>query len=246
MEADLFWQDRRRSDNPTGPEYELHKTFESINGAYKLYDRLDLTTMTGAIDIEIDPQPGDQPAQLLLSSGTGSITLRLSPEYLHRRHRAARCINTEIRSLTGTVTAELLLGHGSCAVVDTSTGSQILSVMASGIRRQDELSDLKTYSRTGAQNVTVTSLDSALEPMTNLRAEHHSFATAPLNIVYPAVWLGRVHAIASLRGHLGVEGDNIEYVKQGNTEIIAYRGPVRGRQTIEVISDGTGSVSFQC
>jgi len=226
--------------------YKLHKTFESIHGAYKLYDRLDLTTTTGAIDIEIDPQPGDQPAQLLLSSSTGSITLRLSPDYLHRRHRAARAINTEIRSRTGTVTADILLGHGSYALVDTFTGSQNLSVMASGVSRQDEPSDLKTYSKTGAQKVTVTPLDHASGAMTNLRAEHHSFATAPLDIIYPAVWLGKIHAVTSFVGRIAVEGHDLEYVKQGNTEIVAYRGPVGHRQTVEVISDGSGSASFRC
>lgn len=231
---------------PTGPEYERHEANANIDGAYKLYDRLELSSTTGTIDIEIDPQPGDQPAILLLSSDTGSITLRLSSEYLHRHHRAARAIRSEIRSLTGTVNAEILLGHGGYALVDTTTGSQVLSVMASGIGRHDEISNLMTYSKTGAQTVVVTSLDPAYEPLTNLRAEHHSFATGPLDIIYPAAWLGKVHAAAGLFGHINVQGDDLEYVKQGKSEIIAYRGPVKGRQNVEVISDGTGSVKFRC
>lgn len=231
---------------PTGPEYEQHQTFENIHGAYKLYNRLDLSTTTGSIDIAIDPQPGDQPAVLMLSSDTGSITLRISSDYLHRRHKAARAIHTEIRSLTGTVNAAILLGHGSYALVDTRTGAQVLSVMGSGMGRHDEVSNLTTYSNTGAQRVTMTSVDAADEPLTNLRAEHHSFATASLDITYPPVWLGKVHAIASLFGHVDVQGDNLEYIKQDGSEVIAYRGPVRHRQKVEAISDGTGRVSFKC
>ncbi|KAK5939375.1 hypothetical protein PMZ80_008679 [Knufia obscura] len=231
---------------PTGPEYERHEMFENIHAAYKLHDRLDLSTTTGAIDIEIDPQPGDQPAILILSSQTGSITLRLSSAYLHRRHKAARAIHTEIRSLTGSVTAEILLGHGSFALVDTGTGTQILSILASGMGRHDEISNLTTYSKTGAQRVTLTSLGPTSDSLTNLRAEHHSFATASLDITYPAVWSGKVRAAAFLSNHLSVKGKDLEYVKQDDLELVAYRGPVKGRQTVEVISDGTGDLSFKC
>jgi len=231
---------------PTGPDHQHHETFQNINGAYKLYDRLELTTTTGTINIEIDPQPGDKPAQLLLSTDTGSIRVRLSSAYLHRRHRAARAIDTNIRSLTGTVNAEILLGHGGNASVDTSTGAQVLSVLTSGIGRHDEVSELKTYSKTGSQRLTLTSLHPESELLTNLRAEHHSFVTAQLDIVYPRVWLGKVHATASLPGHLAVSGSDLEYVKQGTSEITAYRGPVKNRQTVDVVSHGTGNANFQC
>ena len=231
---------------PTGPEYEFHQTVENIRGSYKLYQKLELTTTTGTIDIEIDPQPGDLPAILTLASSTGSITLRLSPEYLQRQHRAARPIHTKIKSLTGTVDAAILLGHGGYAFVDTTTGTQVLSIVPSGIGRHDELSNLTTHSKTGAQKVTFVSLDGAYEPITNLRAEHRSLATAPLDIAYPSVWLGKVHATTSLFGHLSVQGDDLEYIKQAKGEVIAYRGPVRNRQTVEIISDGTGSVNFKC
>jgi len=231
---------------PTGPEYEVHQTTKKIRGSYKLYQKLELTTTTGAIDVEIDPQPGDLPAILTLASSTGRITLRLSSEYLNRQHRAARPIHTRIRSLTGTVDATILLGHGGYAFVDTSTGSQVLSIVSSGIGQHDELSNLTTHSRTGAQKVTFVSLDGAYEPITNLRAEHRSLATGSLDIVYPSVWLGKVHATASLLGHLGVQGDDLKFIKQAKHEIIAYRGPVKNRQTVEVISDGTGRVNFKC
>lgn len=231
---------------PTGRVYERHLAIGSIDGSYKLYDRLDLSTTTGSINIEIDPQEGDLPAILSLSSDVGSVTLRVSQAYLRRRDRAQRTFQTTLSSITGTVNAEILLGHGGAAFVDTTFGSQSLSIIGQGLGPMDQISNLTTLSRTGSQKIIVTSLDPSPVHLTHLRSEHHVVGSASMDISYPSTWQGEVHAIGSPIGSIVVEGDGLEYKMSSNVEIIARRRYSNITTTVDIINDGTGSISFRC
>ena len=152
---------------------------------------------------------------------------------------------TEIRSVTGSVTADILLGHGSNALIDTTTGTQQLSIMAYDLSTSYEISNLTTYSRTGSQRVVLKPLDSAYDSITKLRAEHHSFLTASLDVQYPSLWLGEVHAEATL-GRVDVTGQGLEYIKHGAREVVAHQGSLATLEVVQVICEGTGSSSFSC
>lgn len=204
-----------------------------------------MTTTTGTIDVEIDPQPGDGPAILFLSSDIGSVTVRISDAYLRRRKRAQRTIYTEIHSLTGTICAEILLGYGGRATVESTTGVQSLSVLTSGVGPDDEVSNLTTTTGTGTQKVVLTSLDSEHIPVSSIRGVHQSFATASLDIVYSPAWVGRVHAAASPFGLVSVVGDDLEYTEKEADSIVAFRGSGRDLTLTEVISKGTGNASWR-
>jgi hypothetical protein len=230
----------------TGLEYERHETTEDISAAYKLYDALWLTTSTGIIDIEIDPQPAAHPAVLILSTAIGSITVRLSPQYRCQRHKVQRTIYTHIQSLTGNVVAEILLGHGGYARVDTAAGLQDLSILTYGVGPEDEPSNITTQSNSGAQKVVLTTLEPSYKTVSNVRGLHHSFGTSSLDVVYPSAWVGKVHAAASLPGLVSVSGDDLKFTRQYENDISAFRGGSRNLTLIEVISEGTGSASFKC
>lgn len=142
--------------------------------------------------------------------------------------------------------AEILLGNGGSALVDTTTGNQVLTVSTYNVGAHDNSSYLMTYSKTGAQKVVLTSMEPSYKTITKLSAEHHGFATATLDIDYPANWLGEVHGLVSPLGNLQVSGNDLEYTKTSDKEIFAYRGPAIDRQRVDVISDGTGSAVFRC
>lgn len=231
---------------PTGPNYELHKMTGNINGRYKLYDRLELTTTTGTIDVEIEPDDGDRPAILILSTATGAINLRVSRDYVNRKHKARRTIFTNIKTLTGTVNADILVGHGGSASVKTNTGSQSLSIMTFGVGPKDAVSNLTTSSGTGSQQVALSSLDLPNAPITNLQANHHGLTTATLNIQYPAQWYGEIHAVSMPMGNVHVQGRDLVYTKNGEFEVIAHRGSYLNTRTIKIVSEGTGSIQFSC
>lgn len=204
-----------------------------------------MTTNTGSINVEIDPQPGDKPAILFLSSDIGSVTVRIADAYLRRRHKARRTIYTEIHSLTGTIFAEILLGYGGCALVETTTGPQTLSIWTSGVGPDDEISNLTTTSGTGTQKITLTSLDSDRIPVSSIRGIHQSLATATLDIIYSPHWVGKVHAAASPFGVVSVIGDDLKYIEKDRDNVVAYRGSERNLTLTEVISKGTGDASFR-
>lgn len=207
---------------------------------------MELTTTTGAIDVEIDPQPGDEPAYLLLASNTGRITLRMAPEFLTQKRVPSRAIFTEIRTVTGAVSAEILLGHGGYATVETVTGQQHLSILLYDVGPEDAVSNITTSSRTGQQRIVLQPLVQAIEPITNINAEHRGTATAALDIQYPAQWMGEIYGLASPLGNVEIEGSRLEFVRYSEHEKMAYRGSDISRHRVEAISIGTGSVSFMC
>lgn len=209
-----------------------------------MYDRLELSSATGTIDIEIDPQPGDSPAYLVISSNVGGINIKVSPEYLSRRQRAHRPIYTEIRTFTGSISAEILLGNGGLAFVDSALGAQVLEVLTYDVHSRGESSNITTESSTGAQKVNVRSIDGSF--ITNVNARHHAAATGSLDITYPNTWLGEVHVMSTIIGRAILEGENLDYTRKDDHEAVAHRGSPEGRHTIEVISDGTGIASFRC
>lgn len=196
--------------------------------------------------MEVDPQPGDDPAVLILSSDIGSVTVRMTDGYLRRRKRAQRTIHTQIRSLTGSISAEILLGYGGSALVETTTGVQALSILTYGVGPGDNISSLTTTSGTGTQKVVLTSLESEHKRVSSIHGVHRSFGTASLDIVYSPSWVGQIHAAASPFGSVSVTGDNLKYTQKNIDNIVAYRGTGRNLTLTEVISEGTGSASFKC
>lgn len=230
----------------TGRVYERHEPFGDIDGRYRLFDRLDLSTTTGNINIEIDPQEGELPADLSLSSNLGSVTVRVSSEYLLRNHRAQRCFRTTVRSWTGSIFAEILLGYGGSALVYTTVGAQTVSVIGQGLGPADEISNLTTLSNSGPQKVVLTSIGPAAIPLSNLRAEHHVLGTGSMDITYPTNWQGEVHANASPVGQIEVDGEGLVYTQGRHQEVRAHRGSSHAPNSVEIISEGTGSIAFKC
>ena len=229
---------------PTGPTYRYHNPTGNIHGLYKLYDRIELSTTTGTIDVEIDPQDGDDPAVLFISSDIGSVTVRVNSEYIRRRGRTQRPIYTEIRSFTGSISAEILLGNGGMAFVDSTLGTQMLEILTYKVGGSGYVSNLTTSSTTGTQKIDVISLDQ--DHITDIRAEHRVTATGSMDITYPNTWLGEVHVISTPLGTVNVAGQNLDYKLNHKHEIIAHRGPAAERQKIEIICEGTGSAAFRC
>lgn len=211
-----------------------------------MQERVELTTTTGFIDVEIDPQPGAEPAYLLLASNTGRVKLRLSPAFLSKKQVPSRAIFTEIRTETGAVSAEILLGHGGYATVETVTGQQHLSVLLYDVGPEEAVSNITTSSRTGQQKIVLQPLVPSTEAITNIHAKHRGTATAALDIEYPSKWMGEIYALASPLGNVEIDGSELEFIRYTEHEKMAYRGADSSRHKVEAISIGTGSVSFMC
>lgn len=248
---------------PTDRVYERHETIGDITGGYWLYDRLSLSTTAGDIDIELDPQSADDPlhsdtdpALLFLSSDLGNINLRLANNYISNSHRPSRPILVEIHTFAGQVTAQLPLTQPGSLEISTSIGQQILNIFSidanstarpRNVNIKPQLqSNITTRSSTGTQHLTLHALN-PYQPITALTSLHHSLATADLKLKYPDTWLGIVDATAGapINGFT-VSGDDLVYTAKDNYHVRARRGRDSDDALVQIRSDGTGAVEFEC
>lgn len=193
---------------PTERSHVQHGTYEDIVGRFELYDKLDLSTTTGVIDIEIDLQPGNGTAELVLSSSTGPITLGISESWwLRGKERTLRPIRTSIKTVTGNILGWILLGQGGHACIDSVTGKQGLRIYVYDASPDDKISELITRSHVGDQVVALTHFGAWDSTITSLKAEHRNLGTANVDSQYSRSWRGEVHAVSSAVGKLEVQGD---------------------------------------
>ena len=163
-----------------------------------------------------------------------------------RREKSLRPIHTEIKTVEGSVYGRILLGNGGYASVDSVTGVQDLRVYVYKAGVDDEVSELITRSHIGDQVVALTNFGGWESSIDSLKAEHHSFGTANLDLQYSHAWKGVVHAVSSAVGHLEVQGDaGLVFEKKEEHEVLAHKGKDTHQYTIDVISDGTGSTCFK-
>ncbi|KAK5096733.1 hypothetical protein LTR70_002898 [Exophiala xenobiotica] len=230
-----------------GQNHTQHAAHEDIIGRFPLWDRLELSTTTGSIDVEIDPMPVNGTAEIILSSSTGNIKLGISDSWWMRgKERTLRSIRTEIKTVQGNVYGRILLGNGGYASVDSVSGAQDLRVFVYSAGANNAVSELITRSHIGDQVVALTHFGDQDSTISSLKCEHHSLGTSNLDLQYSHAWRGEVHAVTSAYGHLEVQGDiRLVFDKKDENEVLAHKGDDPHRYTVDVISDGTGSVCFK-
>jgi hypothetical protein len=228
-----------------GREYHRHETSQSISGTFTFYDVLDLSTSSGSINIRLDPQPGDGPAVLRLRSQSGSVTVKLSDDYMKRlgkQNISPRPWHTTIITTSGSVRIKIPITGGSTTSIDTNSASIGAVLYATNIGPGDAISTLSTSSDSGSQNIEVQStLGTAV--VSNLAARHHSRGSASMKISYPQAWQGRLHASVGGSASVKVQGQGLQFSQHGDRETFAWRGE---GQPMEVRCDGSGSIKVDC
>lgn len=126
-------------------------------------------------------------------------------------------------------------------MVETTTGSQKLSILTFDAGFHDSPSNLSTSSHTGSQNILVTALNN--KPVTNLWTTHQSHFTGDLEVFYPPSWFGKL-GIRSAIGSFTVEGKDFMIDKNDKFQLNAHRG--LANSSVSINSLGTGRVRFVC
>lgn len=222
----------------------------AIHGTYPLYDLLELSTLTGAIHVTIEPKSGNKTAVVRIKSKTGGIDVRFAKSAFTKGESGTknekgileRVYNTQMESLTGQIHADVLHGGaGGETVLTSKTGMLDLRITPTG----DHTSRIETTTMTGLNKVTVEAplQGSALK---NLTAVHRTRSTGMLDVLYPRQWEGRVHAWCGGTGSVDVKGDGLNF-QGGGSDVYAWRGDdaARNGKIIEVVSEGTGLVKFR-
>ena len=153
-----------------------------------------------------------------------------------------RVYKTQIHSLTGQIHADVLHGGaGGETVVGTNTGALQLRVTPIA----DQVSRIDTNTNVGLSKIAVENpmQGTALK---NLTASHKSTSSGMLDVSYPSEWEGRVHAWCEVTGRVNVHGKGLNS-QGGGTDVYAWRGKdaLRHGKVVEVVSEGTGMVTFR-
>ena len=221
-------------------ETNIHLTSGSVTGSYPLYDILDISTVSGSIDIDVEPKDADlddvQPAILRLSSKSGSIRALTSTVSV-----PARDYQMSVKSLNGGIDATLL--HGSRTSLRSLNGRINADLYPYG--HNDSRTDIDTHCQSGSTDVTVhSSLSHPTDPIKKLFTEHHSLSGS-LTLWYPAQWQGRIKG-STLSGSIDLDWDGLKVVrdeKKGwiKRTVEAVRGEGEGQL---VFSGKSGSVNL--
>lgn len=188
-------------------ETNIHLTSGSVSGSYPLYDVLDISTISGSIDIDVEPKDADkdnvQPAILRLSSKSGSIRALTSTISV-----PARDYQTTLRSLNGGIDATLL--HGSYTSLRSLTGRINADLYPYG--HNNSRTDISTHCKSGSTDITVhSSLSHPADPINKLYSEHHGLSGS-VSLWYPAKWQGTIKGSTS-SGSIDLEWDGIKVLR---------------------------------
>lgn len=183
--------------------YKRKELSNSIRGTFELHDRLELATVSGAIDVQVNPQPGNGISELVLESMSGNIKLDFGESseswWTTKNDRSTRTVNIYIKTMSGNVSGRINLGTGSSATVKTTSGRQNLKVNVFEVDGNGGIGRLTTRSMSGNQKIEVKGARG---------------------------WRGTVHA-TSIDGKIVVRGDSgMVFDKQGEHEVVAHAGNV--------------------
>lgn len=223
----------------------MHQTTNAIHGSYPLYDLLELTTATGQIHVTIEPKAGNKTAVVNIRSKTGAIYVRFARSAFTNADEKGvldRVYKTQMDTKTGQINAEIFHGGtGGETILITKTGMINLLVTPIG----DQASRIETNTKTGLNKVTV---NNPMQGTTlkNLTALHRSWSTGQLDIRYPHMWEGRLHAWCKGTGQVDIRAEGLN-LQGGGKDVYAWRGEdaARNGKIIEVVSEGTGMVRFE-
>ncbi|KAJ9617523.1 hypothetical protein H2204_013709 [Knufia peltigerae] len=232
-------------------EHREHETSHSITGTYQLYDLLDLSTVSGSINVNIQVQSGDKPAVLRLATKSGSVHVRFSsggglfrkpviPEMANHR-----TLITDISTNSGSVSGDLVHGNGGSTTISMHSGSLNLSIHTVGVSENDPVSNISTTTTSGSQYLRVISPLTSTGAVRAIQARHVVQGSGSMNIHYPQEWEGMVHVKVNGSGSVRADGRDLTVQKENSRELYGYRGMKEGR-IVEILEGGSGSAQFRC
>lgn len=221
-------------------ETNIHLISGSVTGSYPLYDILDISTISGSIDIDVEPKDANednvQPAILRLSSRSGSIRAMTSIISVPPRD-----YQTAVHSLNGGIDATLL--HGSRTSLRSLSGRINTDLYPYG--HNNSRTDINTHCQSGSTDITVhSSISHPTNPLNKLYSDH-SGLSGSLNLWYPAQWQGMVKG-STLSGSIDLDWDGLKVIKDEKKGWIKRTvEAVRGEGESELIFSGkSGSVNL--
>lgn len=209
----------------------IHVKSGSVTGSYPLYDVLDISTISGSIDVTVEPKEASKekvkPAVLRLSTTSGSINADTSVISVPDRDYQAA-----VSSVNGGINVKLL--HGLRTSLRCESGHITADLYPYG--HNDSRTDIQTKCTSGSTDITVhPSITHTSDPLKKLYAGHHGLSGS-VNLWYPASWQGLVQGTTA-SGSISLDWQGLRIVKERKggwvKKIIeAVRGEGEGRLTM--------------
>ena len=212
----------------------------SITGSYPLYDLLSIHTVSGSIDVTIDPKAASKenikPAVLRLSSTSGSVRARTSINNVPDREYRA-----EVSTSSGSVDVTLL--HGIRTVLRSINGRIIAHLYPFG--DNNTRTEIESHCYSGNTDIVLhPSLSHPDSPLKKLDAYHGS-TSGSLDLRYPDQWEGTVEG-TTLSGSITLDWKGLKVIKDSKKgwlkrRIKAVKGNGEGKL---LFTDTSGSVTL--
>jgi hypothetical protein len=212
----------------------LSTTSGSISGAFSLSDLISVTTKSGSVNIDIEPQaaPGGLSSPALFEATSHSGSMRVD---FKRKHIPARDYQLTLNTTVGSIDGSFI--HGSSTRIASVAGSVKADILpyASG----STASRLETTTHSGMMSIHLQSPYTGKGvPMGALSSAHTSVSGA-VELVYPREWQGYING-TTLSGSLHLQGQGIELVNQndepGSNHVEATKGSGASTMLFDTVS----------
>ena len=183
----------------SGPTAISRSGSESVTGTYLLHDRLTISTISGSISITIVAiSDANGPAELIISSVSGSITVNMEHLLCHPSELPDRVIGTDIYSTSGSINVSLIHNHHT--TIKTTSG-RIDARLYPGLASPSLRSQIQLANKSGATRMELHPW--LLAPPTLLRKLSTSFdgVSGSVDLTYPLTWEGEVE-VRTVSGNL--------------------------------------------
>ena len=223
---------------------EIYTGSGSVSGTYPLYDLLKITTHSGSISVDVDPQEASRskpkPAVLELHSMSGRVSVNTPMLAATNKSAMASTIpsrdyQTQISSGSGGLHATLI--HGSRTTMTSSAGSVTAALSPQG--PPEEESYLYTKTQSGSTDIAVLpSISHPGKPMRQFYGDYR-YLSGSLKIRYPEEWEGKVDG-QTVTGSISVEWPGLRIVRRSVPTGRIPRSVIKG-----VKGHGDGTLRFE-
>jgi len=180
---------------------ELETTSNTISGSFPLADLLSLKTVSGAVNVEIEPKEAgidEQAGTLLIHTTSGTIKANTAVSSIPNRN-----FNTQIHTVSGSVSGNYLLGVTSN--VNSASGTINVDFYTAGDAAKRSCI---VNSAGGSIGAIVHDDFYALSTVrSNFQAQSGS-----VDVQFPASWEGKIQG-ESKSGSIAITGEGVKIIK---------------------------------
>ncbi|KAF2275470.1 uncharacterized protein EI97DRAFT_451029 [Westerdykella ornata] len=214
-------------------ETKLETISGSISGKYALFDLIWISTISGSVNINVEPMEGGTegaPAVFQAQSLSGSIRADFKRERIPARDYQLS-LSTKVGSIDGTFV------HGSRTLFQSVAGSITADILP--FSPGDDETTIETDSRSGETKVKIQSPHGDQPRGLNRLVSNHKTISGAIDLTYPQEWEGHLDGSA-LSGALHLQGKDLELLNElaepGKNHVEAKKGKGTSELTFTTIS----------